>query len=155
MSFRITGLDPRQFRHVVGASDAALAALGARRYTADSEDTYPCRISLADAKVGDTLILLNYEHLAGPSPYGGSGAIFINESAAEAAEWIDAVPPKMVRRLLSIRAYDAAAMMIDADVVEGTAARETILRMFENEAVAFLHVHNARRGCFAGRVERG
>ena len=154
MSFRISGLDPAQFRPLLGASDAALAALGAQRRTADAADQYPCRITLADAQPGDTLILLNYEHLPGPSPYGGRGPIFINENAARAAEWIDAVPPKMLRRLLSIRAYDAAAMMIDADVVQGVQAHATIERLFANRAVQFLHVHNAKRGCYAGRVDR-
>jgi len=154
MTFRISGLDPAQFHEMIGASDAALAALGAKRYTADASEKFPCRISLADADIGDTLILLNYEYLPGPSPYGGRGPIFINENATQAAEWVDAVPPKMLRRLLSIRAYDAATMIIDADVVPGEQARDTIERLFQNESVVFLHVHNARRGCFAGRVDR-
>jgi hypothetical protein len=46
-------------------------------------------------------------------------------------------------------------MMTDAEVVEGTALEPLIESMFADPAVAFLHVHNAKRGCFAARVDRG
>jgi hypothetical protein len=45
-------------------------------------------------------------------------------------------------------------MMIDADVVEGRAAAALFERFLENPAASYLHVHNAKRGCYAARVER-
>ena len=52
-----------------------------------------------------------------------------------------------------VRAYDAEAMMLDADVVPGErlAART---RALLGPGVAFLHAHFAGPGCFAFRIER-
>ena len=60
MNFRIRGLKARQFDHLFALSNAELAEHGAVRRIADGPR--PCRISLSDAKPGDELILINYEH---------------------------------------------------------------------------------------------
>ena len=57
-------------------------------------------------------------------------------------------------RLLSIRGYDAAAMMVAAEVVTGSDLEDTIQRLFANESVSYLHIHNARPGCYNCRVVR-
>jgi hypothetical protein len=57
-------------------------------------------------------------------------------------------------RLLSIRGYDAAAMMVSAEVVNGSDIEESIRRMFAEETVSYLHIHNARPGCYNCQVER-
>ena len=51
MTFRIRGLDARQFSHLFTLSDAELAAQGAVRKIADGPS--PCRVSLTDATPGD------------------------------------------------------------------------------------------------------
>ncbi len=51
--------------------------------------------------------------------------------------------------------YDAAGWMRDADVVQGVQLEGVIARFFADPRVAYLHVHNARRGCYACRIERG
>lgn len=154
MTFRIEGLDREQFAQYIGRTDSELAAMNAHRVIATEDNAYPCRISLQDAKQGDTLILLNYEHHAAATPYRSRHAIYINESSIETGVFIDEIPDQLERRLLAIRAYDAAGMMIDAEVVEGNAARPIIERLLELEGAAHLHVHNARRGCYAARVRR-
>ena len=58
------------------------------------------------------------------------------------------------RRLLSLRAYDARAMLVTSEVVEGKRLREAIEAMFARDEVAYLHVHNARPGCFNCAIER-
>jgi hypothetical protein len=55
---------------------------------------------------------------------------------------------------MSVRAYDANDMMLDADVCDGKEAGAVIERMLADDAVAFIHLHNAKRGCFSCRVER-
>jgi hypothetical protein len=45
--------------------------------------------------------------------------------------------------------------MLDAEVIEGTLLEALIARFLGNANVAYLHVHNARRGCYACRVDRG
>ena len=59
------------------------------------------------------------------------------------------------KRLLSVRAFSAAGMLLDADIAEGAAALVPVIeRLLAPEEVAFLHLHNARPGCFAARVDR-
>ena len=155
MSYIITGLDSAPFRRFYGLSDEALASEQVVRMTADSKPGFPCRVTLEDAEPGETLLLLNYEHLPDASPYRSRHAIFVREGAEVPARFEDEIPEKLAIRLLSVRAFDAQAMMTDAEVVEGNALEPLILKMFADPAVAFLHVHNAGRGCFAARVDRG
>ena len=56
-------------------------------------------------------------------------------------------------RLLSLRAFDADGMMIDAEAAEGAAVEPLIARLFANPAVAYIHAHNAKRGCYSGRID--
>jgi hypothetical protein len=44
--------------------------------------------------------------------------------------------------------------MLDADVVEGRAVEGLIARLFENPEAAYIHAHNARQGCYSGRIDR-
>jgi hypothetical protein len=57
-------------------------------------------------------------------------------------------------RLLSLRAYDAGDMMIESDAVSPPAVEAAIRTLLADARVAYLHVHNARPGCFACRVDR-
>jgi Protein of unknown function (DUF1203) len=58
-------------------------------------------------------------------------------------------------RLLSLRAYDAKGMMVDADVVGGAEVEDLIKRLLDNAEVSYIHAHNAKRGCYAAHIERG
>ena len=44
--------------------------------------------------------------------------------------------------------------MVDADVVEGREAEPVIERLFADPAVAYIHAHYARPGCYAARIDR-
>ena len=154
MAYRITGLSPDLFEGLSSLDDAALQARGMRRIVADADPGYPCRISLQDAAAGESLLLLWHEHHAVDTPYRSGGPIFIREAATEALVQLDAVPQQQRSRLLSVRAYDAQGWMLDADVIEGTDLESLIARYFANPQVGYLHVHNARRGCYACRVDR-
>jgi hypothetical protein len=154
MSFRIRGLDPVPFRHYFQMSDAELADRGARRVVAGDGSGYPCRVSLAHAAPGDELVLVNFEHQPGHTPYQSRHAIYVRRDADTAFDGVDVVPEVLAVRLLSVRAFDAGHMMIDADVVDGARAAETFERMLANPEARYLHVHNAKRGCYAARVER-
>lgn len=154
-TFRISGLHPDAFHHLFGKTDNELAALGARRYVVDEMPGYPDRIEMRDLEIGERALLVNYAHLdrAG-SPYRSSHAIYVREEATEAYDEIDEIPEVLRRRLLSVRAFDDDAMMVDGDVIDGTKLRDWIGSSFDDERVAFIDVHNAKRGCFAARVRR-
>lgn len=154
MSFRITGLRAEEFSSFRGMTDAQLAAHGARRVTADRYPGFPCRVSLVDAQPGETLLLVNYEHHSAPGPYRSRYAVYVRENAQDVQLGVNEVPEVLRRRLLSVRAFSASGELLEADVVEGAALAATIERLFAEAAIAYLHVHNAKPGCYAARVER-
>ncbi len=154
MSYRITGLSPDLFTHLWGLEDAALARQSIRRVVADSDRGFPCRVSLDNARTGETLLLLPFQHHDVAGPYRASGPIFVREEVAEAAVFEDRLPESFLRRLLSVRAYDASGWMQASEVVEGTQLVQAIESFFQHAEVAYLHLHNARPGCFAARVDR-
>ena len=154
MSFRITGLDSAPFLHLYGLSDAALAAHGAKRYVADKKPGFPDRIEMRDGEPGETFLLLNHVCQPAETPYRATHAIFVREGATDTYDRVGEVPEVMRVRLLSLRAYDAAGMMLDADVIDGIAIEPVIARLLANQDVSYIHVHNAKRGCYSGRIER-
>jgi len=153
-SFRLVGLAAENFEPFFAMSDAELAALGARRVVADAPTGFPCRVSLADAGAGDELLLLPFEHLSTGSPYRASGPVFVRRGARRAVLSPGEIPPYVTRCWMSVRAYDADDMMVDAEVCDGAQVRGVIERMIADRSVAFIHLHYAKRGCFSCRVER-
>jgi hypothetical protein len=154
MPYRISGLPIERFQHLFGLDDSALAARGIRRMTVDKPHDAPCRIGLEDAEPGEKVLLLNYEHQPADTPFRANGPIFVRENARETAVLTDTIPEQFRRRPLSVRAYDAEGMMVDGEVCDGPALEPMIERMFANPKAQYLHVHFARRGCYAGRVDR-
>jgi len=154
MDFRIAGLAVEPFAPLFALDDDALAQRGVSRCIADAPHAYPCRITLEDAQPGEEMLLLSYPHLAVATPYASSGPIFVRRHAASTRVVINEVPDQQRRRLLSVRAYDARHAMVDADVMPGTALEVLIDRFLGDPRTAYLHVHNARRGCYACRVTR-
>jgi hypothetical protein len=152
-SFRITGLSPNLFRPLFAKSDAELLQLGARRVIAD-DACMPCRVSMAHAEIGEELLLLNYEHQPANTPYRSTHAIYVRKIAQVAFDAVDNVPDVLTSRLLAVRVFDTTHMMIDAEVCEGVEAAQMFARFLTNPNATYLHVHNARRGCYAARVER-
>jgi len=154
MSFQVSGLPVAPFVPFFGLSDADLAKHGIVRHTASHSPGFPCRVSLLDAEPGETLLLLNYEHLAVASPYRSRYAIYVREFAEEARVAVNEVPEVLRRRLLSLRAFDKHGTLLDADVADGQEIQPLIEHMLEKREVEYLHLHNAKPGCFAARVDR-
>ena len=154
MSFQITGLPLSQFAPLFSLTDEELAARDAIRVVSDGKSGYPCRVSLQDAEKGESLILVNYEHLPVASPYRSRHAIYVRQAATDAALDVNEVPALFRSRLLSLRAFDSKGMMNDAEVVPGTAIERVIDAMFANSATEYVHVHYAKPGCFAARIDR-
>lgn len=154
MTYRINGLAPEQFAHLLGASDEVLAEHGAVRMTAQSKPGAPCRITLEDAEPGESLILVNHLSHDVANPYRATHAIFVRENAPEVGEYLDEIPPVFVPRMLSMRGFDDGGMMVDALVTQPGEAEQGIRTLFDNPAIAYIHAHNATRGCFAAKVER-
>jgi hypothetical protein len=153
-SFKLVALDAVAFAGLFEQSDAELAAMGARRMVVDTAPGFPCRVTLADAAVGETVVLLPHLHHDVASPYRASGPIYVRQGGVTATPAIGEIPVMFRHRLLSLRAYDATGMMLGADVVQGTELEDAMGRLFEDEQVDYLPIHNAKPGCFNCRVER-
>lgn len=153
-TFRIVALPAEPFAPLFDLDDAELAARGARRMVVDARPGYPCRVSLSDAEIGETVVLLPFVHHDVDTPYRASGPIFVRQGAAAAGLAPGEVPAMLLHRQLSLRAYDAGAMMVRSEVLEGSELEAAIGRCFADPQIAYLHVHNARPGCYNCRVER-
>ena len=153
-NFQFVALPIENFSHLFTMNDEELQSHGARRMDVDSHPGYPCRVCLVDAPVGERVILTPFRHHDVISPYQSTGPIFVREKAQTAKPHINEIPVMFHHRLLSVRAYDEAAMMKNARVVEGTALEETIRDFFANESISYLHIHNAGPGCFNCMVQR-
>ena len=151
--YRILGLDPAPFERYWRMDETSLQEHGARRVVADDDRGYPCRISLQDACCGEPVLLLNWPHHDVASPYRASGPIFVRQ-VREPAELRNRVPDSFLRRQLSLRAYSAAGDMLAADTLPGGDLEAAIEAFLADREVAYLHAHNARRGCYAARIER-
>lgn len=155
MSYVVTGLPVAEFRPLFGLSEEQLAEHGVIRMTADAPVGYPCRITLEDVAVGETVLLLNYEHLAVDTAYRSRHAIFVSEAATQTRRAVDELPGCLTSRPhIALRAFDDAGMMTQAQVLPGADLEPVIARMFSDPQVAYLHAHNAGRGCFAARIDR-
>ena len=154
MSFRITGLPAEDFAHLFALSDEELAARGAVRRSADARTPgYPCRVSLTDSRPGDELLLVNYEHHPVSSPYRMRFAVYVRKGE-QTYDAIDEVPEQLRIRTLAVRAFDADAMMVGWELIDGRQTEAAVERLFADPRAIYLHVHYAAPGCYAARIDR-
>jgi hypothetical protein len=153
-TFQLSGLPQAGFEPFFAMTDAELAGVGAMRLAADAPRGFPCRVSLVDAAPGEELILLPFEHQPEHTPFRASGPIFVRKQGKRRVCAPGEIPDYITSRLISARAYDASHLMQAADICEGRDAEQSITRMFADEAIAYIHLHFAPRGCFLCRVDR-
>jgi Protein of unknown function (DUF1203) len=153
-SFEIVGLPAAPFAPLFLLSEAELSKIHARRVVATAKPGFPCRVSLSDAEIGDELLLLPYTHQPADSPYRAAGPIFVRKGVRQASIEPGAIPEYVARRLISVRAYDGGDCMTDAAVCPGTEVAPLIQRLFDDPCIAYIHLHNANRGCFSCAVRR-
>jgi hypothetical protein len=154
MTYRITGIDPAPYRHLYGLSDEELASRGVVRMIVNEKPSFPCRVSLTDRDLGESVLLLNHVSHDVANPYRACHAIFITEDVEQAAEFVDRVPPVFEPRVLSLRGFDKDGMMADAILSQPGHADAGIRMLFANPAIETIHAHNAARGCFSAKIER-
>lgn len=154
MSFQIHALPAEPFRSLFARPQNELAKIRASTMVVDAKPGYPCRVSLVDAEVGETVLLINFEHQPGDTPFRASHAIFVREHAERAFPAVGEVPEMLTSRLISIRAFDKRHCMVAADVVDGALLPKAIPAMLDDSEVDYLHLHNAKMGCFVAKVTR-
>src|SRR3546814_6401388 len=141
--FRIKGLPREACTKYVAMKPAELAEAGARRVIADAGRGFPCRITLEDARKGESLILLHYVSHDVVNPYRTAYAIYVRETAEEPEPWIDCLPPVFAGRPLSLRGFDGEGMLRDAKLAAPGEAEEEIRALFENPQIACIPAHRS------------
>ena len=154
MSFQILALDQNEFEHYFAMSDEERADANAVLETVTESPGYPCRVSLEDAEIGETILLVNYSHLPEASPYRANHAIYVRKDIQSVELAPNTVPNVISSRLISIRAFDETHMMQHADVVDGKILKGQLDEIFADTAISYVHLHNAKQGCFAAKVTR-
>lgn len=153
-NFKISSLSQEEFSKLFKLSDQDLQKSGITRCIADRKPGFPCRVSLQDAEVGEEVILLPYEHHKTSSPYQSSGPVFIRKNAMAANLAGNEIPGMLEHRLLSLRGYDKNGMMKETAICEGNNLRSFLDKVFDNKAVEYIHIHNAKPGCYNCVAER-
>ncbi len=136
------------------ATAARLREGAVHRLVADTSPGYPCRQCLRDAEVGDELVLVSHDPFEADSPYRAASPIFLHATPCTPAVDDGVVPEQLAQRQLSVRGFDADAMLVDARLVDGAALAAALEEVFALPAVDVVHVHNAGAGCFAARATR-
>lgn len=156
MSFQINALPYEQFQPYFDYSSDALDAIGAQLRTVESSPGTPCRVSLADAEVGETVLLMNYQHQRAASPFQASHAIFIRKDAKQPELGVNEIPKAFKSRVMSVRGFDKNHFMVNATLTaDGQQGLEAdIESMFRDPELAYIHLHYAAPGCFAAIVSR-
>ena len=153
-NFQIKSLQDSEFSNLFKLENQELEKLGAIKMIVDRKPGFPCRVSLQDAEIGEEVILLSYQHHQTNSPYQSSGPIFIRKNATTAILDINEIPKMLDHRLLSIRAYDKNGMMKDSLISEGLSLKDILINTFTNPEIYYVHIHNAKAGCYNCKVER-
>lgn len=154
-NFQVKAIRGGEFDRLFTLNQSALEEMGAIRMTADKKPGFPCRVSLEDVEAGEEVILLPYQHHKTNSPYQASGPIFVRKNARATSLAVNELPLLLNHRLLSLRGYDKEGIMLVADVTKGDVLREKLDKMLQDPDINYLHIHNAKQGCFLCVVERG
>jgi hypothetical protein len=153
MTYVVEGLDPAPFKPLFAMTDAQLAERGILRMKVTG-DGFPCRVSLTDRAIGETMLLLNHVSHDVANPYRAAHAIFVTQTEQEARRYVDEVPPVFRTRVLSLRGFDKDGMMVDAILTQPGEADAGIRKLLSNPDIETIHAHNASRGCFSAKIRR-
>ncbi|VAV88038.1 hypothetical protein MNBD_ALPHA06-6 [hydrothermal vent metagenome] len=152
MAFVVSGLPVAEFLPLFEMDDARLKALGILRIKVDKNPGFPCRVTLQEAALGETVLLMNFTHHAVQTPFRSSYAIYIRESAQRTACLQNRLPEVFDNRCLSLRVFDANGMLIKGVLATEGLVVQNIETIFENPDAAYIHAHNAAYGCFAAKI---
>lgn len=143
LAYLIQGLDPQLAR----TSET-------RRVKVTSKPGFPCRATLEDAEIGETVMLFNHVSNDSDGPFRASFAIYVREQAEAPVEFRDALPPVFTNRTMSLRGFNAAGDLSAAELATASDMDEKIRTMLDRPEIAFINAHNAAAGCFAARIVR-
>ncbi|MCT2560544.1 DUF1203 domain-containing protein [Chryseobacterium herbae] len=153
-NFKFEALNHLDFEYLNDLSETELAENHIKKMIVDKFPGFPCRTTLEDAKIDEMVFLLNYDFHNVNSPYRANGPVFVRANQPTKTYENNEIPVMFNHRLLSLRGYNKEAMMIFADVSEGKFLKEKLSQILENPKIEYIHLHNAKPGCFNCTVKR-
>lgn len=129
-------------------SKTELATQNAQRIEVGSKPSYPCRISLEDAEIGETVIGVPYTFNKSKSFYQASGPIFMRQNVSPYRSKRGHVPTMLLSRLLSLRSYCVDGYLQTAEVIPGNKLADYLAEPERFSTTHYVHIHNARTGCY-------
>ena len=122
----------------------------------DDDGGLPCRHCLRETAPGEPALLGSY-HLERPKGiYWTPSPIFVHERACQPYTEQDRLPPIVLTRLVSLRAYDSdhRAIYELGEVQDSNLAEDALARCLGDPRTEFVSIHTAKPGCLLCAVER-
>src|SRR5204863_1457089 len=83
-TFQFVAVPYETFAPLFDRTEDELRAIGVSRVVADEKPGFPCRVSLVDAEVGETVLHLTYTHHDVAGPDRASGPVYVRKGAVTA-----------------------------------------------------------------------
>jgi hypothetical protein len=117
---------------------------------------FPCRHCLRPAQPGETMLLGSWDLPRPAGIYWTPSPIFLHAGDCPRFEAVDAIAPTVLANgLVSVRAYDAAALCLYdlGHVCTGPDAEAPLMRALADPRTRFVNIHTARPGCWLAGAE--
>jgi uncharacterized protein DUF1203 len=164
-AFRIRAISPDVLSELRERDDAGRPP----RPVTDEAGGSPLRCCLRRSLPGERIALVSYaplhrwarETAADPGPYDETGPVFIHPEPCEGPPPGPGYPAALAGTSKVFRAYSAdgrilGGRLVGADQTAGPAVAGAVLsQMFEDPAVALVHVRAVEFGCFTFEARRG
>jgi hypothetical protein len=154
VTYRVLPFPPEVASHARATRSDSFGHAGLRPIRVDESPGYPCRVCLREAAVGDEVFLIAHRASPVEHPHSVVGPVYVHAHACVPWAAAGSLPPIVSTRSMALRAYDAAGDLVACDLAEGPQLDAAIARLFEDSRAAAVHLHFARAGCFACRLER-
>ena len=108
-----------------------------------------CRYCLADGDLRETQILFSYSPFyENKTPYAEVGPVFIHAECKQYDSRNGFPQDLKTRNYLTVRGYSNDQLLISGEMCKGEGIEATIERMFQQSRVDYIHINDARSGCF-------
>ncbi|MEU4395401.1 DUF1203 domain-containing protein [Kribbella sp. NPDC023855] len=113
----------------------------------------PLRCCLRLSRGGEQIALISYRPSELGGPYAETGPVFVHREACPGFTG-SSFPADFTDRRAVLRPYDAAGQMLDGVLAEPGESEGELKRLFDDPAVALVHVRNVIAGCWNFSVRR-
>ena len=114
----------------------------------------PCRLCLDTFHVGaDQRVLFTYNPFDGLDPYPAPGPIFVHEDGCAPFAAPSGFPEALRALPLVLEGYATGRWLVAREPVSDGRVDEAAARLFAHAAVEYVHVRNAKAGCYIARLE--